>query len=327
MCRNNRVRSRLTVAVIVVAFPFSAGGCGFGRGPTPTSTVTPIITPPVTTTTAPIVTPPVTTMTAPIVTPPVTSMTIMTPQAYCTGVWTTPLALQAQSIDEIPYLSKIFACTTQAGDATELINTSDIVWEIDSSPGGRAVRHAPADWKQAIFRSSVPAAYNAVMEPHSSISVAAPPASTSWYASPALTVLWKSQDTYIRATEDKATEQFKKVLPEVASPSSKRGQAWIVCGLAAYDLATSPKSSGDSSTDTSDVSSLVTFAQQLGQSSANCRDRIHAADAQDLLAGDVKAATLPEAKAIATGDQWINESRNSLRGAKLLEGLFSRFHL
>lgn len=153
MCRNNRVRSRLTVAVIVVAFPFSAGGCGFGRGPTPTSTVTPIITPPVTTTTAPIVTPPVTTMTAPIVTPPVTSMTIMTPQAYCTGVWTTPLALQAQSIDEIPYLSKIFACTTQAGDATELINTSDIVWEIDSSPGGaQSDTHRPTGSRPSFGR-------------------------------------------------------------------------------------------------------------------------------------------------------------------------------
>lgn len=256
-----------------------------------------------------------------------TSTTITTPQAHCTGAWTTPLVLQAQSADEVPYLSQIFACTTQAGNETELINNTNIVWDIDTSPGGRAVRHTPADWKQAIFRSSVPPTHTAVMEPYSSVSVAALPAETSWYADPALTVLWRSQDTLIQATEDKATDQFKKVLPEVVSPTSKRGQAWVACGVAAYDLATSLKSSDQGSADTVDVSSLVTYAQQLGQSSDDCSNKIHAADEEDLLAGHVEGPTLSEAEAIASGDQWINQSRNSLRGAKLLEGVLSRFHL
>lgn len=307
-CPRRRVSAGLAVAAVLVATSVCAAGCT-GQ-PDPDLTALP---PP----------PAATTGVSPTPQPAVT--TRLTDAARCTGAWTTPLVLRAQSADEVPYLSAISACTTDAGDETELINDSDVVWDIDTDPGGMQVTYAPADWQPSIFRASKAIGLGALLEPHSSVSVSAPPAATSWFADPAMTVLWTTQDTLISATDDEATDRVKNVLPELFSPNSERGKAWIVCGLAAYDAAkVTLRRSGGDGPDIEDVASLLKDAKDLGQSGLDCSKQIEAADEQDLAAINIESATLPRAEKVTADAHWESGVEDSLHEASTM---VERLHL
>jgi hypothetical protein len=253
----------------------------------------------------------------------------MTDAANCTGPWTTPLAVTAQSADEVPYLSQVSACTTQAGTETALINQSDIVWALFTTSGGIPVVHSQATFQGAIFRASIPTGHIAVMEPGSSVSIGAAPADTSWYADVALTTMWRSESTLIDAGVEQATDQIKAVLPTVFAPTSERGRAWITCGLAVYDTADATMKQYQNvqdGLDSQDLSDLVKATQDLGQSNTECQEGLQAADEADLRAARIKAGTISVADEAAHEASFAATAREELHWASLLRSAL-RLHL
>jgi hypothetical protein len=251
---------------------------------------------------------------------------IATDPSRCVGAWTQPLTVQAQFAAEVQYLSKMSACTTAAGDETGVINDTDIVWDIYTTQRGSAVVHASPSWKQSIFRASIPSGHFAVVEPGSSVSVHASPAETSWFADPALTGVWQSQAALIQAAEDEATEQVKGSLPELFSPQSQRGQAWVACGLAVYDAASATVERYNEGLDAQGVPSLIEDAQGLGQSADDCREKLAAADEADVAERRIATPTLAEAERVASDAGWVARAEESFHGAAILRARL-HFHL
>jgi len=254
------------------------------------------------------------------------STEVVTDPSKCAGEWTTPLAVAAQSADEVPYLSQISACTTQDQRATELINGSDIVWAVFTKPGGAQVIRSAPTLHQSIFRASIPSGHVAVMEPGSTVSIGAAPAATSWYADPVLTSMWRSQSTLVDAGVSRAADAIKSILPEVFAPESDRGKAWIACGLAVYDAADATVKRYGDSLDAQGVPELIKQAQDLGQSARDCQEKLQAVDDADLRAHRISAPTLTTAEELAHGASWAAKAQEDFHGASILRAV-SHFHL
>ena len=248
--------------------------------------------------------------------PPPTEVT--TDASKCDGAWTTPLAVTAEVASEVPYLSQVSACTNQNQRETKLINNSDIVWAIYSNPGGADVTHTPPTQKQSIFRASVPSGHIPVMEPGSSVAIAASPSVTMWYADPVLTSVWRSESTLFDARVKNATDAIKDLLPDLFSPRSARCQAWITCGIAVYDAADATVTHYGENLDAKGLPQLVKDAQSLGQSEGSCQEKLQAVDETDLREARISAPTLPTARALADETSWAAKARKDFHGASIL---------
>lgn len=299
--KNLKVRRPIVLAAVAaVTVALATAGCGGGSKPAVTTTQTVTTTKTATTTT--------TISPAPLI--------IATSEDQCTGGWTIPLTVQAQSLDEMQYLSKISACTTAARDRTLLINNTDIVWEIHTTQGGEAVEHSVPTFVQSIFRLSAQQGSTVAMEPNSSVSVAAAPSVVSWLANPRLTTVWTALSPMATATELQATGQFKIDLLEPLLPKSPRMEAFTACAKAVYaaaDITLNEPAQEHSPSDI--VLALAENASDLGQSAAECREKIALVDRDDATAGRIRNATLPEARELATSTGWFSKLKSTFYGA------------
>ncbi len=240
--------------------------------------------------------------------------------------WTQALSVRAQTADEVPYLSTISACTSDAATETLLYNDSDIVWDLKTDTTFPAkVQKSEPSWQRSLFLATIPSDHKAVMEPGSWVIISASPDVTNWFADPELTSVWQAQAAYVKATTDLATDQVKEALPDIFAKDSERGKAIISCGLFVYDGATTITDSTQGDLGDDAVKSLVEDVQGLGQAGADCKERVALADEVDLRAGRIKAASLGVAEEGVHDASAAARITKTLSGASILRAVL-KFH-
>lgn len=145
----------------------------------------------------------------------------------------TPLALAAETQEEIQYLDKITACTNFAQTSTYLNNDADVVWTLSTTTGGEPVDQQTAGQRLASFRSVAAEIYpGALLSPNSAVVVEAPPSDLHWSLHPSLSAMWLFHEQVMDTVEEYGQEQ----LTDLVAGTSLRRRALVTCSFAAYSF-------------------------------------------------------------------------------------------
>jgi hypothetical protein len=192
----------------------------------------------------------------------------------CTVDYPIKRRIVAEKLDELPYIDTVTACTNQLESATLLTNGGEIVWTIESNPPGASVRQLDAGSLEfdSFAKISNEVWRYALLFPHSSALVSAPPTTVSWYIQGGLTASWIVHHRFAETVRDST----KEVAVDIFSRSSVGRGAVVRCAIGAYELAGTnlERLSGDDSfarllEDLGAASQLTSCGAALGRARAD----------------------------------------------------------
>lgn len=235
----------------------------------------------------------------------------------CSGQYPDPVTFSSAG-KPVPTLT---VCTSSAGSATDITNTSDdVVWYV-SSPStsywtAKQDSSYGVDLATLMFRAAVRATVASpglTIEPGNNLPISIPPGQIKLSRSPGEQVAWQTA----KLIADSVTGKSKDALTsEVEKQSGPSGSAVIACVKAAYAIGQSLSSNDDSQ----DVLSQVSAGLGLYKGAKECSDKIDEARTAEEALHRIPPVTLSEIQAATRDDSEWDETETLFDDAlKFLE--------
>jgi hypothetical protein len=177
---------------------------------------------------------------------PTSAPTFKVPDSLCPSDYGVGLTITTDSPAEVDYLDKIVACTSSAGTASYLKNTSTAVWKLRLTRGApETVRWWDEGLKARAFRNLFPT--DVLLVPEAVMTVGLPPDSLAWDIDLPLSISWEGHDLLAA----KVASLGDAALIAALKQQSLAGRAIAQCALTVEKYAESVQ--GLTETDMTDV--------------------------------------------------------------------------